>query len=132
MTRLITRVSTTCVLIACAIAATSARPAAPQRQAGAVTSPKEFFGFQMGADRKMARWDKLVEYYRLLEKESSGRLKAIDMGPTEMGNPFLLVVITSAANQQNLEQLRQNNLKLSDPRGIPEAEISAANPIARN
>ncbi len=123
MTRLITRVSTTCVLIVCAIAATSARPA-PQRTAGAaITSPETFFGFQMGADRKMARWDKLVEYYRLLEKEGGGKLKAIDMGPTEMGNPFLLVVITSAANQQNLEQLRQNNLKLSDPRGIPEAEI---------
>ncbi len=134
MMRLITRVSTTCVLIACAIAAANARsggipapaPAAsaPQRAAAAaVTSPEKFFGFQMGADRKMARWDKLVEYYRLLEKEGGGKLKAIDMGPTEMGNPFLLVIITSAANQQNLEQLRQNNLKLSDPRGIPEPEI---------
>jgi hypothetical protein len=127
------------VLIACAIAATpsaatSARPAAPQRAASAVTSPETFFGFQMGADRKMARWDKLVEYYRLLEKESGGRLKAIEMGPTEMGNPFLMLVITSAANQQNLEQLRQNNLKLSDPRGIPEAEIkkvaAASKPFA--
>ena len=45
------------------------------------------------------------------------------MGPTEMGNPFLLAIITSPANQKNLETLRQNNLKLSDPRGIPEAEV---------
>ena len=28
-----------------------------------VTSPEKFFGFQLGADRKMARWDKIVEYY---------------------------------------------------------------------
>jgi hypothetical protein len=131
-------------LIACAFAGTSARSAsfppdgpqavAPPRPAAAITSPEKFFGFQMGADRKMARWDKLVEYYRLLEKEGGGRLKAIDMGPTEMGNPFLMLVITSAANQQNLEQLRQNNLKLSDPRGIPEAEIrkiaAASKPFA--
>lgn len=88
-----------------------------------ITSPEKFFGFQMGADRKLVRWDKAVEYYRLLEKESGGKLKVVDMGPTEMGNPFLLVIITSPANQARLEELRQMNLKLSDPRGVSEAEI---------
>jgi hypothetical protein len=105
----------------------------PARASGQVTSPEKFFGFQMGADRKMARWDKLVEYYQQVEKESDGRAKVVNMGPTEMGNPFLLVIITSAANQKNLEQLRQNNLKLADPRGLPEAEIkkiaAASKPI---
>ncbi|HSK09805.1 MAG TPA: M14 family metallopeptidase, partial [Vicinamibacterales bacterium] len=82
----------------------------------------------------IARWDKLTEYYRLLEKQAAGTVKVVDMGPTEMGNPFLLVIVTSAANQKNLEQLRQNNLKLSDPRGIPEAEArklaAASKPFA--
>jgi hypothetical protein len=87
-----------------------------------VTSPETFFGFRMGADRKMARWDKLTEYYALLEKQGAGRVKVVNMGPTEMGNPFLLVIITSAANQKNLEALRLNTLKLSDPRGLTEAE----------
>lgn len=89
---------------------------------GAVTSPEQFFGFRMGADRKIVRWDKLVEYYRLIEKQGGGKVKVVDMGPTEMGNPFLLVVVTSAANQKNLETLRQNTLALSDPRGLTEAE----------
>ncbi len=35
---------------------------------GQITSPEKFFGFQLGADRKMARWDKIVEYYGVLEK----------------------------------------------------------------
>jgi hypothetical protein len=87
-----------------------------------VSSPETFFGFQMGADRKMARWDKMVEYYKLLEKQSP-KVKVVDMGPSTMGNPFLLVVISSPANLAKLEQLRAINLKLSDPRGIPEAEI---------
>ena len=26
-----------------------------------ITSPEEFFGFKMGADFKLARWDKIVE-----------------------------------------------------------------------
>ncbi|HOC18353.1 MAG TPA: hypothetical protein PKK95_08805, partial [Vicinamibacterales bacterium] len=82
---------------------------------GPVTSPEQFFGFRMGADRKIARWDRLIEYYELLEKQGAGKVKVVDMGPTEMGNRFLLVIVTSAANQKNLEQLRLNTLRLSDP-----------------
>jgi len=109
------------------------RPTGSASATSPVTAPERFFGFPMGADRKIARWDKLVEYYRLLEKEGGGTLAVVDMGPTEMGNPFLLVIITSPANQKAIERLRLNNLKLSDPRGIPEAEIrkiaAASKPI---
>jgi hypothetical protein len=90
--------------------------------AAAITSPQTFFGFEMGADRQMARWDRMVEYYKQLEKESP-RLKVTDLGPTTMGNPFLLVTISSPANLARLEAIRQANLKISDPRGIAEAEI---------
>jgi hypothetical protein len=91
----------------------------------AQTTPEQFFGFQLGADRKMARWDKIVEYYSVLEKESAGKMKVINMGPTTMGNPFLMVIITSPANHAKIERLRQINLQLSDPRGIPESTIKA-------
>jgi Zinc carboxypeptidase len=91
----------------------------------AQTTPEQFFGFQLGADRKMARWDKIVDYYSLLEKESGGKMKVINMGPTTMGNPFLMVIITSPANHAKLDRLRQINLQLSDPRGIPESTIKA-------
>ncbi|MBZ5582839.1 MAG: peptidase M14 family protein [Acidobacteriia bacterium] len=90
---------------------------------GQVTPPEKFFGFQMGGDRKMARWDKMIEYYRLLEKESGGRMKVVDMGPTSMGNPFLLVIVSSAPNLSRLERLREVNLRLSDPRGAAEEEV---------
>jgi Zinc carboxypeptidase len=130
MRRTVTRLPLAILLLTLALAATGGPAVQAQ---GQVTSPEKFFGFQMGADRKIARWDKLVEYYRLLETQGAGRVKVVDMGPTEMGNPFLLVVVTSAANQKNLEQLRQNNLKLSDPRGIAEAEVrkiaAASKPI---
>ena len=90
-----------------------------------ITSPEKFFGFQLGADKKMARWDKIVEYYGVLEKQSGGRMKVINMGPTSMGNPFLMVIVTAPANFAKLERLRQVNLRLSDPRGITEAEARA-------
>ena len=38
-----------------------------------------------GADRKLARLDKLVEYYNLLG-EQSPRLEVVNMGPTTMGH----------------------------------------------
>src|SRR5271170_4719178 len=91
--------------------------------APAQTTPEKFFGFQLGADRKMARWDKIVEYFHLLEKESGRRMKLIDMGPSTMGNPFLMAIISSPANLAKLERYRQINQQLSDPRGIAEADI---------
>ncbi|RPJ84178.1 MAG: peptidase M14 family protein, partial [Acidobacteria bacterium] len=87
-----------------------------------ITSPSDFFGFRLGSDRRMARWDKLADYYRLLEKEGGGKLKCIEMGSTTDGNPFLLVIISSSANLTNLERLRQVNSRISDPRGLMEQD----------
>jgi hypothetical protein len=87
-----------------------------------VISPERFFGYQLGSDRKIARWDKIVEYFKKVEKQSD-KIKVIDMGPTTMGNPFLLVIISSPSNLKNLEHLRQVNVKISDPRGLSEDEV---------
>src|SRR5580698_11674479 len=90
-----------------------------------ITAPEKFFGFQLGADKKMARWDKIVEYYSVLEKQAGGRMKVVNMGPTSEGNPFLMVIITSPANLAKLDRLREVNLRLSDPRGLTEAQAHA-------
>jgi len=87
-----------------------------------ITSPEEFFSFQLGSDRKIARWDKIIHYFEVLERESS-KIKVIDMGPSTMGHPFLLVIISSEDNMANLDRLKQVNAKLSDPRGVAETEI---------
>src|ERR1700747_501865 len=80
-----------------------------------LTSPDQFFGFRLGADKHMARWDKIVEYYGVLEKQSGGRMKVINMGPTSEGNRFLEVFITSPANMAKLDRYREVNSRLSDP-----------------
>src|SRR6185503_20151543 len=90
-----------------------------------ITPPEKFFGFQLGADKKMARWDKIVEYYGVLEKQSGGRMKVINMGPTSMGNPFLMVIMTSPGNFAKLDRLREVNLRISDPRGLTEQQAHA-------
>jgi len=107
-------------LICLALAAQSAGLAAQ-----APPSPLQFFGFRMGEDRNLARWDKLVEYYQLLDSRSD-RLQVVNMGPTTMGNPFLVLFVSSPANLARLEEYRRLNARLSDPRGATEAEVQQA------
>lgn len=89
---------------------------------GSITSPEDFFGFRMGTDRKLARWDRIVEYFYQLDEESD-RLKVYNMGPSSEGHPFLIVLITSPENMSILDRLQERNKKISDPRGISTEEI---------
>lgn len=88
----------------------------------ALRTPEQFFGFQMGADRKLANWDRLHEYYQLLAKSSS-KVKLVELGKTSEGRPYLALFISSPANLAKLEQYREMNAKLADPRGVPQAEL---------
>ena len=87
----------------------------------ALPSPEQFFGFQMGADRKLANWDKLHEYYQLLAK-SSNRMKLVELGKSSEGRPYIALFISSPANLAKLDQYKQLNARLADPRGLSEAE----------
>ena len=95
---------------------------AAQAQSQEITTPEDFFGFQMGADRTIARWDRMVEYYNLLQTQSP-RIHVVEMGPSTLGNPFLALFISSPSNLARMDELRQINAQLSDPRGIPEERI---------
>ncbi len=90
-----------------------------------IPSPEDFFGFEMGADRKLAHWEQLVEYYNLLGNDSP-RLKVVNMGPSTLGNPFLVLFISSPENLAKLDELRQINATLSDPGNATEQEIDQA------
>ncbi|SVB42247.1 uncharacterized protein METZ01_LOCUS195101, partial [marine metagenome] len=85
-----------------------------------IPTPEAFFGFRMGTDRKLARWDKMVDYYHMLE-EMSQRIKVENMGTTTLDNPFLALYISSPDNLARLEEIRQHNATLSDPRGVAQA-----------
>src|SRR5690606_29989104 len=88
----------------------------------ALQTPEQFFGFEMGADRKLANWDRLLEYYRLLAK-SSDKMELVELGKTSEGRPYIALFISSPANLAKLEQYREMNAKLADPRGVPQAEL---------
>ena len=87
-----------------------------------ITSPEEFFGFRLGTDRKIARWDKITEYFYKLESESD-RIKVIEMGKSTEGHPFLLVIISAQNNLARLEHYKAINAKIADPRGLSVEDV---------
>ena len=89
-----------------------------------ITPPDEFFGHQLGADRILARWDRMVEYFELLEEESD-RIEVSNLGPSTEGHPFLLVTISSPENIANLNRIAEISRTLADTRGVQEAQIEA-------
>jgi hypothetical protein len=82
-----------------------------------VPTPERFFGHRMGAEKKLARWDKIVQYMRMIGN-SSDRVVVQEVGKSTSGNPFLLMVISSPANLQNIQRYKNINKKLFDPRTI--------------
>ena len=104
-----------------ALLALSALPAAVR--AADIPTPESVLGFKVGADRKLADWVQIVDYFRKLDAASE-RVKIDGEGKTTLGKPFLAVVITSEKNMGNLEAIRQANLRLSDPRGLSAEEAA--------
>ncbi len=80
-------------------------------------SPEQFFGHPMGAEKKLVRWDRMLEYMQAIAK-GSDRVQYQEVGKTTDGNPFVLMVISSAGNLKNMDQYRQINRRLFDPRTI--------------
>lgn len=70
-----------------------------------VTGPETFFGFRPGSDTKIAGWRQIVDYFKMLD-EASPKIKVREIGRSTNDHPFILAVISSAANMNNLETLR--------------------------
>ena len=94
---------------------TSPRAAA---QAGPVPAPEQFFGFRMGADRRIAGWSRIVEYFRLVDRLSD-RVVVQDLGPTTEGRPFLLGIVSAPATLAQLPRYQAMQQQLADPRVTP-------------
>ncbi|MFH1572522.1 MAG: M14 metallopeptidase family protein [Acidobacteriota bacterium] len=82
-----------------------------------VPSPESHLGHPVGAEKKLARWDRIVEYMQVVSK-GSDRVLYQDVGRSTKDNPFIMLVISSPSNLQRLDHYRQINRRLFDPRTI--------------
>jgi hypothetical protein len=105
---------------AAVLLAPAPRGAAAQARA-AIPSPESVLGFVPGEDRRLAGWDEVLAYLHELAA-ASDRVRVDEVGQTTLGRPFVVVTVTSAANQVRLEEIRLRNARIADPRGLDPEE----------
>ena len=93
-----------------------------------VTTPRAFFGYEIGQDYKLTPWQTqeltgeglrkgIVDYAHELER-TSDRVHVFEYGKTEMGKPMILTVVTSDENWAQMDSLKGILAKLADPRQV--------------
>jgi len=87
-----------------------------------IIPPEKFLGFKVGEDRKLADWNKIVEYFKHVG-EHSDRVKVEILGKTTEGNDFILATISAPETLKNLEKYREIQMKLHNPIGLSEDEL---------
>jgi hypothetical protein len=74
-----------------------------------ITTPEQYLGFQLGSQH--VEWNQVVGYMQLLSEQSK-RISIKTYGHTYEHRPLICLQITSPQNQDNLEYLRKEHLKV--------------------
>jgi len=108
------------------ILAVLALPCLAPSPAGAVDipTPAEFLKLDIGADRVLADYRQIRSYFAELDRLSP-RVKVLELGKTTLGEPMIMAILSSEKNIADLPRLKEIARKLSDPRGLTDAEIEA-------
>ena len=87
-------------------------------QTPALQTPEQYFGFRIGSDNKLARWDRIVDYMKLVS-QASDRVRFRELGKSTNGNPFIALEIASPDTLKNLDHFKQLQRKLYFQGGAP-------------
>ncbi|MCX7906799.1 MAG: M14 family metallopeptidase [Bacteroidetes bacterium] len=99
------------------------------RYAPEVPHPQTFLGYTPGED--FTPYDRVVAYLEAVAR-ASARSRLVRYGQTHLGRPLHYMVLTDPANMARLEEIRQANLRLAEPRTLSAAEqerIVRENPV---
>ena len=105
-----------------ALAVIVTAPTSSWAQATTVPPPESLLGFVPGTDRKLADWDEIKEYFRMVD-EASDRVVVEDIGPTELGERMIMAIVSSPDTIANLDEAKEIQRKLADPRGLSPDEL---------
>lgn len=78
-------------------------------------APENDLGFKIGTDRKLAKWERFVAYFEHLDA-ASDRMTVENLGKTTLGKPFIAATISAPENLRRLEDYKQIQANLADPR----------------
>jgi hypothetical protein len=113
--------------LAAVIVAVTIAMAAPSAQTPAtlkLTSPKAFFGHDIGADYVLPNYTKFTEYVKKLDAESD-RMTVQSIGKTAEGRDQLMAIITAPENFKKLDRYKEIARRLATAEGLSEAEAHA-------
>jgi hypothetical protein len=89
-----------------------------------VTSPKDHFGHEIGADYVLPNYRQLTEYWQKLDTQSD-RMIVNEIGRTTEGRTQLMAIITSPANHKRLEDYQDIARRLALADGLTEDQARA-------
>jgi hypothetical protein len=95
--------------LAAAVAITFAVPAAHAQR---ITTPKEFFGHNIGDDYWLPNYTQFTGYWQKIARESP-RAKLDTIGLTAEGRPQLSMIVSSPENMKQLEKYRNMSKSLA-------------------
>jgi hypothetical protein len=87
-----------------------------------ITSPKEFFGFEIGTDYELPNYTKTYAYFARVAKDAPDRVKLDTIGYTELGKPQIMAIVTSPENMKNLARYKEISRKLALADGVDSVE----------
>ncbi|MBI2835972.1 MAG: peptidase M14, partial [Acidobacteria bacterium] len=87
----------------------------------AVPHPKDVFGFEPGADYKLADYTQVQAYLKRLD-DASDRVQMIEIGKSALGKPLLLVFISSEENLKQLDRWKTISSRLARARDLTDEE----------
>jgi len=88
-----------------------------------IPTPAAHLGFEPGTARRLAPWEQIAAYFRLLSAHSP-RVHTETLGMSTEGRPFLLSVIASEETHAGLDDYRAIQGRLADPRGVDADQIT--------
>jgi hypothetical protein len=104
-----------------AFAAAVAQPAIAQ---GHITTPKEFFGHNIGDDYFLPNYDQFMAYWHKIDQESD-RMQVLELGKSSEGRPQLAAIITDPANFKLLQRYKDISMKLAKGEGLTDEQARA-------
>src|SRR6476469_6932392 len=110
------------ILLTALLSATAVGAQTPP--AGKITTPKEFFGFNIGDDWKLANYDQFQEYWKKIDAESD-RIRLEEIGKTAEGRPQLMAIVTSPENFKKLDRYKEIAKKLALAEALTDDEARA-------
>jgi hypothetical protein len=88
---------------------------------GHVTSPKEFFGHNIGDDYWLPNYDQFLAYWKKIDQESD-RMQSVEIGKSSEGRPQMAAIITAPENFKLLKKYQDISMRLAKGEGLTDAQ----------